>query len=57
MNAEQKVINDSEFIYKKLDLFGQTNDFYRQKYFETISEEKFNTFVDKSQLKLESITV
>ena len=42
-----------KFIYKKLDLFGSKS--YGDNYFESISEEKFNSIKDKNSLKLESL--
>ena len=50
------ILSKPKFIYKKLDLFGEKPSKHA-KYFESISEEKFNSMNDKNLLKLESLKV
>ena len=46
-----------EYVYRKLDLEGATNDFWKTTYFESISEEEFNRMDHKDHVNIESITI
>ena len=50
-----KCKREFRFNYKKLELAGYTEDYYKSKYFESISEEDFNKVLDKSHFGIQSL--
>ena len=50
-----KCKQESRFNYKKLDLAGYTEDYYKSKYFESISEEDFSKVLDKDHFGIQSL--
>ena len=48
---------EPKFVYKKLELVGELEKSYKSRYFESISEEDFNSVMDKQLLGIRSLTL